>query len=249
MHSIGFRELGGDVYNKEGFKQRSGFHSWWGHGFWSQTQLVCDMLGLWLWNIHLMPMICKLIICMNHSANFIRLLEGLSKIKYLQYVIQTMIDIIHREIRKSVFCCMYTCISVHIHLWFMINNVWVGLGHLSLFNHDLVCFSAWIVSQSSKIQVNNSHLGKKKSDFPDGRCSSIGNNVTGCILPDLRKMNIWRDESPTQSLDSFKPIKGYQSRVLKVEEAWVQHQVRCVFLMVSNVWEKLKSYGNVAQKG
>lgn len=161
-HSIGFRELGRDVYNTVGFKQRSGFHSWWGHGFWSQTQLVCDMLVLWLWNIHLMPMICKLIICMNHSANFIRLLEGLSKIKYLQYVIQTMIDIIHREIRKSVFCCMYTCISVHIHLWFMINNVWVGLGHLSLFNHDLVCFSAWIVSQSSKIQVNNSHLGKKK---------------------------------------------------------------------------------------
>ena len=71
------------------------FHSGWGHGFWSKRQLVCDLLGIWLWIIHLSSLIWSLIISMDPNTNFIRLSEGLSLRKSLEYIIQTMIDIIH----------------------------------------------------------------------------------------------------------------------------------------------------------
>lgn len=48
---------------------------------------------------------------MDHKANFIRLLEELNKIKYLEYIARSVIDIIHFSTKK-----IYDCLHIYMHL-------------------------------------------------------------------------------------------------------------------------------------
>ena len=86
----------------------------------------------------------------------LHMIEGLNKMIYLEYIAQSVIDIIHcliMNVYDYFHVCMDLCIHVALLCCYRCMN---GLGHLLLFNHDLISFSYGL-------GVNPLHLKYRKT--------------------------------------------------------------------------------------
>lgn len=63
------------------------------------------------WITYRTPQISNLAIYMDPNANFKKLLEELNKIKYLEYIAQNVIDIVHISTKKT-----YDYLHIYMHL-------------------------------------------------------------------------------------------------------------------------------------